>query len=235
MDVQSDAVSGEALGTPREPLQPVIALAHDLRSPLAAVLGFARLALDDLRAGHVQHAMAVLEGIERSASMADEILRNILVPEEPASPRADLRSALAQVRAERKRELERRAIRLIEPADAPLLAVRQADLYRLTSNLVGNALDHMGDADDASITVGLSCDGHTATLRVRDNGAGIAPGQHERVFEVAHSRSSTDAPPRRGYGLAIVRELAESWGGRAWVEATRPPGATLCVTIPVAR
>lgn len=223
-----DSVSGGA------GVSPIAALAHDLRSPLAAVLGFARLAREELEQGEARHALQLIERIERSASTLEAILRSTLEAE-ACSPASSPTAVLEQIHAERKRELERRGIRLVVPADVAVVAVRHADLYRLISNLVGNAIDHMGDARDGVISVSMTCHGATATLRVRDNGVGIPADQRERVFDAEHSlRRDGRGRPRRGLGLAIVRQLAASWGGCAWVEPTPPPGATLCVTLPVA-
>ena len=239
---ESDGSSGgvpalnEPLPEPNEPLSEVAALAHDLRSPLAAVLGFVRLAKEDLEAGDLARAATLLDRVERSAAMLGAMVESVLDSRGAPIAQADLGGVLEQVRGERKRDLERRGIRLLSPEETPLLSVQQVDLYRLVSNLVGNAIDHMGSARDAEIRVSLVCHGDHATLRVSDNGAGIPPDRRERVFEVAHSQCrGDDAECHRGFGLAIVRELANSWGGRAWVETSAAPGATLCVTIPVAR
>jgi signal transduction histidine kinase len=139
--------SGRAVDSARSgaELSPVAALAHDLRSPLAAVLGFARLAREDLRAGDALRAAGLIERIERSAAMLEAILECALDDRGRANA-ADLGSVLEQIRAERKRDLERRGIRLVSPESWPALAVNPAALYRLVNNLVGNAIDHMGYA-----------------------------------------------------------------------------------------
>ncbi|HEY8120049.1 MAG TPA: HAMP domain-containing sensor histidine kinase [Myxococcota bacterium] len=212
----------------------VATLAHDLRSPLSAVLGFARLAREELASGESARVALLIERIERSASTLDAILRSALGADTSVNA-ADLTSVLEQILAERKLDLERRGIRLVAPSFAPVLDVRPADLYRLLSNLIGNAIDHMGVARGARIAVSIACEGDVATLRVSDNGVGIAAEQRELVFEAAYTHCHGDAARRhRGLGLAIVRRLAASWGGCAWVEAEPRQGATLCVTIPVA-
>ncbi len=214
---------------------PLEALAHDLRSPLSAVLGFARLAREDLASGAPARAANLIARIEQSASTIDAMLCSALTPEREAET-ADVSQVLGQIRSERKRELERRGIRLLSPEDPPLLACRPSELYRLLSNLVGNAIDHMGDALAPEVAVSVECSGELATLRVRDNGVGIAPELHERIFELDHSAGARDERARhRGLGLAIVRELAAGWRGRAWVESARGAGAAFFVTIPVAR
>ncbi len=216
-------------------LPPIAALVHDLRSPLSAVLGFARLAREDLAAGDSARAALLIQRLERSALTLDAILQSALEPSRTSHP-ANLASVVEQIRAERKCELEARGIRLQAPEDAPALAVRSADLYRLLSNLIGNAIDHMGKTPSATIAVSIVAGGERALLRVCDNGVGIAPDRREIVFDAAHSACGDDDAHRHcGLGLAIVRQLAASWGGRAWVDGTPLPGTTLCVTIPVAR
>ena len=228
-DDASDVASPAA--TPR--VSPVEALAHDMRSPLAAVIGFAQLASEDLRVGNASRAALAIERLAQSAHTLEALLDCAQGCARACG--ASLERAVEQVRAEHKRELERRRIRLEGPRDAPALAVTPSDLYRVVNNLVGNAIEHMGGGDDSRICVSIARDGDCATLRVRDNGAGIAPEQRERVFEVAYSNGPASGAGRRGLGLAIVRELAASWGGRAWIESSITPGTGVCVTIPLAR
>ncbi len=234
--------SAEVCGLRPEPVElvageppPIASLAHDLRSPLAAVLGFARLAREELASGDVGRAGLLIQRIERSARTLESILQSVL---EPASAphAADLPRVIEQIRSERKFELERRAIRLLAPENAPALAVRSADLYRLLSNLIGNAIDHMGAPANATIAVSLALEAEHATLRVCDNGVGIATMRRALEFDPAHSRCGEDASGgHRGLGLAIVRQLAASWSGRAWIDEATRTGAALCVTIPVAQ
>jgi signal transduction histidine kinase len=218
-----------------EGLDPLAALVHDLRSPLAALLGFARLAGEDMRSGDLARAALALDRVERSASMLEAVLA-AAQRRGSSTPRADLARVVDQIAAERKGDLERLGIRLLAPTRVPPLAIAEADLYRLLGNLIGNAIDHMGETREAAIHVSLRCDGVLATIQVSDNGSGIPLDSRERVFEVAHTcRGDAAVAREHGLGLAIVRALAARWGGRAWVEPARAPGATLCVSLPVAR
>jgi signal transduction histidine kinase len=230
----ADALS-DVSGAAGDGLDPLAALVHDLRSPLAALSGFARLAREDLRAGDLARASLALDRVERSAAMLAAVLSAADRPS-GSTPAADLSRVVDQIAAERKSDLERRGIRLLAPTRVPPIAIAEADLYRLLGNLIGNAIDHMGEARDPAIRVSLRVDGALATIQVSDNGPGIPLDCCERVFEVAHTRHAEGSMAREhGLGLAIVRTLAERWGGRAWVEPSRAPGATLCVSLPVAR
>jgi len=216
-----------------DPRDAVAALAHDLRSPIAAVLGFARLAREDLAAGDATRAAALVDRIERSAATMDAILLGALG--EPISAASDLSGVVEQIRAERKLELEQRRIRLSGPAESPLLAVAHAELYRLMTNLIGNAIAHMGETRQPRITVEIARRDDMALLSVHDNGVGISAEKREVVFDVRHSSGRKGgAECHRGLGLAIVRELSESWRGQAWVDCPPSGGTTLRVTIPLA-
>jgi signal transduction histidine kinase len=210
----------------------VAALAHDLRSPLCGVIGFARLASEELARGNTTRAAALLERVQRSAGTLAALVQ--AAADSPAHQTADLVRVVEEVRAERKHDFERKRARLEAPADAPRLACPPASLYRVLSNLIGNALDHMGDPPDAAIRVSVRCAGDFATLTVRDNGIGIASHECERVFTAGHSGARDAGEHPRGLGLAIVRDLAASWGGRAWAESAPAAGAALHVTIPLA-
>jgi signal transduction histidine kinase len=124
-------------------------------------------------------------------------------------------------------------VHLALPHDPPALVCERTRLYQLFSNLIGNALDHMGDAGEARIEVEIDEEPDHHVISVRDNGRGIAPEHHERIFEVFQSLG-----PRRdgcrgtGMGLAIVRKIAETQGGRAWVESEPGLGACFRVRLP---
>lgn len=198
------------------------------------MLGFARLAREDLVAGDFERAADLINRIERSAATMDAILLGALG--ESANDVSDPSRVVEQIRAERKLELERRHISLLGPAESPLLAVAHAQLYRLMTNLIGNAIAHMGETRHPRIAVELARRDQMALLSVHDNGVGIAAEQREVVFDARHSSGrSGGGECHRGLGLAIVRDLAEGWGGRAWVDCPTTGGTTLRVTIPLAR
>jgi len=99
------------------------------------------------------------------------------------------------------------------------------------SNLVGNALDHMGPTTEPRIEVDISEQAGFHRLAVRDHGRGIDPADHERIFEIFQTRGSPRGGKRgTGIGLAVVRKIAEAHGGSAWVESEPGKGAAFHVT-----
>lgn len=105
-------------------------------------------------------------------------------------------------------------------------------LYQLFSNLIGNALDHMGACQRPLVEIEVREETDRHVLVVRDNGRGIEPTEHERIFEMFHSVPSEGGRKGTGIGLAIVKKIAELHGGRAWVEAAPGAGSAFYVTLP---
>ncbi|MGX1976937.1 sensor histidine kinase [Streptomyces kronopolitis] len=131
----------------------------------------------------------------------------------------------------------------------PDAVVDPRDLVTVLGNLLDNALDAAAAHRRAEpfVEVELRAEGGTAVLRVSDTGAGVPPGLRERIF--AEGWSTKAAPPDagdhapgrpvafhrgRGIGLALVRRLAERYGGMARVTARAGGGAVFTVVLPEA-
>jgi signal transduction histidine kinase len=100
-------------------------------------------------------------------------------------------------------------------------------------NLLSNALKFTPEGGRIDVRASL-CDG-SALIAVRDTGVGIAPEDHEAVFEEFRQ---VGAAPRNvegtGLGLALSREFIELHGGRIWVESRLGRGSTFSFTLPLA-
>jgi signal transduction histidine kinase len=99
------------------------------------------------------------------------------------------------------------------------------------ANLVGNAVKFFGGQPAPTIEVGFrAADG---ALFVRDNGVGIDPAYHTRVFNLFERLDPQTEGT--GVGLAIVKRIVEFHGGRVWVESAGVGrGSTFCFTLPTA-
>src|SRR4029453_12462250 len=124
------------------------------------------------------------------------------------------------------------ATRLLPPGRPPLVYCDRTRLYQVFSNLIGNAIHHMGSGDAPRVEVEVVEDEEFHRISVRDSGRGIAREHHERIFEVFQSLGARqDGSRGPGIGLAIARKIAQTHGGRAWVESEPGRGATFHVTL----
>jgi PAS domain S-box-containing protein len=113
--------------------------------------------------------------------------------------------------------------------DLPILETDRASLQQVFMNLIGNALKHAGRTD-AAIRVGGVDAGASYEFTVADNGQGIAPEYHQKIWGLFQTLKARDRVDGAGIGLSVVKKIVESRGGRAWVESALGQGATFHFT-----
>ncbi len=116
----------------------------------------------------------------------------------------------------------------VDPAFAGI-KLPKMPLQQIFLNLIGNAIKH-GNADDTQVDIGLEDHGDFYCFKVSDNGPGIAPEYHGKIFQMFQTLKPRDVVEGSGMGLAIVRKHIEQRGGRIWVESREGEGATFNFT-----
>ncbi len=217
------------------------AVSHDLRNPLAAVLGQAQLLLRRLeRAGCDGQQRTGAETIITSAQRMNTIIQDLVesarleagqLKLEPKPLRLqdympDLKQRLAPTVDIQRIELE-------IPADLPAVYADPARLDRILTNLLTNALKY--SPPGTPVTVSAVQREREIVTSVTDRGAGIPPEQIPRLFQRYYR---TDSGRERGEGLGlglyITRKLVEAHNGRIWVESEVGKGSTFSFSLPVA-
>jgi signal transduction histidine kinase len=128
-------------------------------------------------------------------------------------------------------QLMERGVEVIIAADLPVVYGDRPRLLEVLQNLVENAVKYMGEQPRPRVEIGLRYHDDEPVFFVRDNGIGIEPRYHERVFDLFArlDQKSTGA----GVGLAIVKRIVEVHGGRIWVESEGGGrGSTFCFVLP---
>jgi PAS domain S-box-containing protein len=118
-------------------------------------------------------------------------------------------------------------------SDAPDVNGDRSQLVQLMMNLIGNALKYRSSKDSPRVHVSVDWNGHEHVISVRDNGIGIAPRHHERIFEIFKRLHDPNEYPGTGIGLAICRRVVHRHGGRIWVESDAGEGSVFKFTLPV--
>ena len=237
-DVTAQRNAERALKAKSDELESYVGhVSHDLRTPLVSVLGFARLLREDYAAVLGHDGSRFVERIEQAGRTMEALIEDLLELArignvDECDSLVDPLGVIQQVIADHKPRIDAQDVEIAYPAQPPMLLCNRTRVYQLFSNLIGNALVHMGPVDAPRIEISVDADAALTRIRVNDNGVGIAPELHERIFDVCHSAGTrSDGRRSTGIGLAIVRKIAQQHGGRAWVESAPGEGATFHVTL----
>ena len=115
--------------------------------------------------------------------------------------------------------------------DMPTLTTERLPLQQVFLNLISNAIKHNA-RPDGHVWVSARPEGRSMEFAVRDDGPGIDPQYHERIFGIFQTLKSRDDFESTGVGLALIKKIVERQGGRVRVESQPGEGATFLFTWP---
>ncbi len=211
------------------------AISHDLRSPLTAIA----TAASGLRSSSLadDDRDALLSTIDdeagRLARLVDDLLDLSRIEAGAVKPQpdwCDLGDVLAGALASARARQDERPIELDVAAGLPLVQADPAQLERVFSNLIDNALKF--SPDGAPVRVSATRTGGRVAVRVTDSGRGIAPSRRASVFE-PFGRGE-EGGKGSGLGLAICRGFVEANGGEIRLQSDTGRGTTFTVSFPAA-
>lgn len=230
----------DALGNLDQLKTDFIAIAsHELRTPLGLILGNASL-LKELSGEDVsEYADAVLNSAMRMRVLIEDMTNlnmlqagsaNLVLSKRPLQPIVQLvhEEALELVTAREQ------TIKLSLPPETLEAMVDEQKITMALTNLLNNAIRFTPKERELRLT--LEQHGHEAWLRVHDDGIGLVPDELETVFDSFYQVEDhlTRQHDGLGLGLPIVKAIAESHGGRVWVESEGPDqGATFTIALPL--
>lgn len=218
-------------------LEFMAAVAHDLRTPLTSLRGYASLVRDGKPLPPEATLRKAFEVFARQVLRLDRQIGDLLDATRIQAGHFELRREAADVAV-----LARDVVALFEHvSDAHQLrlvtrerlvaSVDATRLFQVLTNLVSNAIKYSPAGGEVAVTV--EGRGRDLVLTVRDQGMGIAHEEKERIFEAFHrGHGSRDDIPGLGLGLAASRRIVEGHGGRVEVESEPGRGATFRVVLP---
>mgnify|MGYP003663740074 FL=1 len=131
---------------------------------------------------------------------------------------------------QKKRIRESNAI--IKYNNLPTVISYRTPLFQILYNLIGNALKYKNEKETPVVEIKAEIIGEFWQFSVIDNGIGIAPENHERIFTIFNRLHTKEKYEGTGMGLAIVKKIIDNLGGEVWVKSQVGDGATFYFTLP---
>jgi signal transduction histidine kinase len=209
---------------------------HDLRAPLITIKGFAGALEQDLEAGRHDQALRDIQRIGGAADRMDEILSDLLEfarigrvrrPSEDVDSQQLVQEALQKLDG----LIRAKSVTVKISPDLPQVHGDRIRLREVFENLIENAAQYTSDRKEPLIEIGTRWQDDQQIIFVRDNGQGVDPRYHNRIFELFEKLDPNTQGP--GIGLALARRIIEVHGGKIWVESGgEGRGSTFCFTLP---
>jgi light-regulated signal transduction histidine kinase (bacteriophytochrome) len=208
-------------------------VSHDLRAPLRAVDGYARMLEEDYRERLDDEGQRLLRVVRESSARMGRLIDDLLAfsrlgRQEPAARRVDMERLVAEVVAEARGA----SPAAVDIAPLPATEADPAMLKQVWLNLLGNAFKYSGKRAGARIEVGARQDGAEQVYWVRDNGVGFDMRYADKLYGVFQRLHRAEEFPGTGVGLAIVQRVVTRHGGRVWAESKLGEGACFYFSLP---
>ena len=209
---------------------------HDLQEPLRMISSYVQLLsrryegkLDKDADDFIAYAV---EGTKRMQQLINDLLAYSRVgtrgkPPEPT----DFEDVFSEATANLKMTTEE-AGAVVTHDQLPTAMADKLQMVQLFQNLIGNAIKFRGK-DVPRVHVSAKQEGELWVFSVRDNGIGIDPQFHDRIFTIFQRLHGRDEYPGTGIGLAVSKKIVERHGGRIWLESELGKGTTFFFTVPM--
>ncbi|MCB1056103.1 MAG: hypothetical protein KDD11_11435 [Acidobacteria bacterium] len=231
--------------------------AHDLRTPLVNLKGFAgeiRGALEALqritesaadalspvnleraRQALAKDAPEALSFIDTSTERMDQLIDALLALSQLGRQKlvlapVDMAELVQETLRSLTYQISRNRVR-VSVGELPMIYADAASMKQVMENLLGNAVNYLDPSRPGRVSIGSEVEDDEVVIHVRDNGRGIAASQAHKVFKIFGRAGAADVPGE-GVGLAFVRTLVERHGGRIWFESEEGAGTTFFVALP---
>ncbi len=214
--------------------------AHELRTPLAIILGFSELLLDQegfSSPEQQEYVSLINEKAEGLTRIIDDLLDISRIESGSELPvwfeRCSLEKLLRNSLSFFEKGADGHLFELILPTEAVFLQVDPGGVDQILENIIGNAVKYSPGGG----TIRLRAEVWEAfcVISVADEGIGMTPEALERVFDkFFRADASNTAVPGTGLGMTIVQHLVEAHGGKVWLESAPGKGTTVFFSLPLA-
>jgi signal transduction histidine kinase len=210
-------------------------VSHDLRSPTRAMQGYAEILLEDYGDRLGEEGRELVDRIRRSGGRMDRLIHDLLtytrisrreMQLEPVSIAQLIREVVQQYP-----EMRPECAEIEVASDLPLVWAHEPSLTQVVSNLLGNAIKFVPPNRRPRIRIGFEGRGEFVRVNFVDNGIGIPPGCHARLFGMFERLHADQPYEGTGIGLAIVRKAIERMNGKVGVESDGVNGSRFWIEL----
>lgn len=214
------------------------ALSHDLRTPVRHVAGFSELIAESIRSGNTQECLRYCEKIANSARKMQELIEGMLsfakagregIRVQPIELSSMVREAMSEAESSVP---DHRVSWEVDP-DLPLIQGDPVLLREVWLNLLENAVKYSSRREQIRVHIGWQPRDAGWEFVVQDNGAGFDPQHASKLFGMFHRLHGDEQFKGTGVGLALVRRILESHGGRIWAVSSPDKGASFHFYLPL--
>jgi signal transduction histidine kinase/Flp pilus assembly protein TadD len=208
-------------------------VAHDLKEPLRNISSFTSLIerryMDQLDDTAHEYMGYITRNVAQMHKLLTELLRYNTLERKGAQMRElDVTKVLSEVIDQLKVRIEEKGAS-VEFGELPKLRIHHFHIFQLFQNLIKNALQ-FNDAEKCVIRIEGRWEHKRCVFSVRDNGIGIDPAYHEKVFKL-FNRLNRESYEGTGIGLALCRKIVQIYDGEIWIESQPGKGSTFFFSI----
>lgn len=211
-------------------------ISHDLRAPLRGIQGFAQALEEDYGSQLDATGHDYTRRISAAAERMDQLIQDILSYSRLSRAEIELApvaldAVVREARVEIEPALRQRAGELTVEEPMPAVLAHRSTLSQMLVNLMSNAILYVAPEVTPQIRVRAEERSGRVRLWIEDNGIGIAPEHHQRIFQVFERLHGSESYPGTGIGLAIVHKGAERMEGSAGVESAPGQGSRFWIEL----
>lgn len=210
------------------------AASHELKTPLRGISSLLSFIQEDMQGQLDEKSLENFEKIKertiRMNNVVDGVLEYVKIDNEELSDELiDLSALIGEVIKNLKGTNE---VEFLVSGDLPRLLAPRKRIYQIFESLLSNAVKFK-KPDAAVIEVGCKMDDTRCVLWVKDNGIGIEPKYHGKVFELFQTIDTKNIVENTGVGLSIIKKVVEKLNGEIWAESEQDIGACFYMSFPV--